>query len=171
MTPAPAPASRSLSLTWSRSARLSQQKLGRGGREPWHAGDVSSLATLNAVGLALLVTGWFMASGQLLFHNQVAGANVAVAGVIVAGVGNGVWLVTGRRAVGMRREVFARSVVAYATDRANTPSATAALPVAATGMTKYHRPECPFVAERRVTSRTAKTHEKQGRTPCGVCRP
>jgi hypothetical protein len=134
---------------------------------------VSSVLTLNAVGVALLVTGWYLAAGRLLFHDQVSGANVAIAGIIVAGVGNGVWLLTGRRAVGLRRRTVAEEIERQYRGRARTAPAAeqATIFVAAKGMTRYHRPDCVFVVDRKVTARRRETHESQGRTPCGVCRP
>jgi hypothetical protein len=38
-------------------------------------------------------------------------------------------------------------------------------------MTRYHREDCPFAGGRRVYARKRETHERQGRTPCGVCNP
>ncbi len=138
---------------------------------PWRLGDAMSLVTLNAVGIALLVTGWFMAGGRLLFHDQVSGANVAIAGIIVAGVGNAVWLLTGRRAVGLRRNVVGVAIEQRYRNRQRPTAAATPKLVAAKGMTRYHRPDCVFVAERRVTAHKRETHESRGRTPCGVCRP
>jgi hypothetical protein len=132
---------------------------------------VSSALTLNAVGLALLVAGWSMASGRLLFHDQVSGANVAIAGIIVAGVGNGVWLLTGRRAVGLRRRTVAEAIEGQYRSRPRPVAEEATTFVAAKGMTRYHRPDCVFVVDRKVTGRRRETYESQGRTPCGVCRP
>jgi hypothetical protein len=129
------------------------------------------LLTLNAVGVALLVTGWYMAGGRLLLHDQVPGANVAIAGIIVAGVGNAVWLLTGRRAVGMRRNVVGAAVEERYRSRPRRTAVVATTLVAAKGMTRYHCPDCVFVAERRVTANKRETHESRGRTPCGVCRP
>ncbi len=118
---------------------------------PWRLGDAMSLLTLNAVGVALLVTGWFMAGGRLLLHDQVPGANVAIAGIIVAGVGNAVWLLSGRRAVGLRRNVVGAAVEERYRSRP--------------------RPTAVVAAERRVAANKRETHEARGRTPCGVCRP
>jgi hypothetical protein len=168
----PSPSSSSLSLDSFRSAREIQQKQVRGGgREPWRAGDVSSLLTLNAVGLALLVAGWSMAAGRVLFHDQVSGANVAIAGIIVAGVGNGVWLLTGRRAVGLRRRTMAGAIEQRYRRRPQPIAEETTTFVAAKGMTRYHRHDCVFVVDRKVTARRRQTHESQGRTPCGACRP
>jgi hypothetical protein len=138
---------------------------------PWRLGDAMSLFTLNAVGVALLVTGWYMAGGRLLLHDQVSGANVAIAGIIAAGVGNALWLLTGRRAVGMRRNVVGAAVEERYRSRPRPAGVVATKLVAAKGMTRYHRPDCVFVAERRVTANKRETHESRGRTPCGVCRP
>src|SRR3954471_4036819 len=92
---------------------------------PWRLGDAMSLVTLNALGVALLVAGWYMAGGRLLLHDQVPAANVAIAGIIVAGVGNAVWLLTGRRAVGLRRNVVGAAVEARYRGR-RRPTAVAA---------------------------------------------
>ena len=138
---------------------------------PWRLGDALSLLTLNTVGLALLLAGWYVAAGRLLFHDQVGAANVAVAGIIVAGVGNGVWLLTGRRAVGLRRRTVANAIERRYRSRPPRIAEETTTLVAAKGMTRYHRPDCVFVAERRVTANKRETHESRGRTPCGVCRP
>jgi hypothetical protein len=138
---------------------------------PWRLGDAMSLFTLNAVGVALLLAGWYMAGGRLLLHDQVSGANVAIAGIIAAGVGNAVWLLTGRRAVGMRRNVVGAAVEKRYRSRPRPTAVVTTKLVAAKGMTRYHRPDCVFVAERRVTANKRETHESRGRTPCGVCRP
>jgi len=165
-----APPLRILGVDNGPAARYPTQEADGGG--PWRLGDAMSLLTLNAVGVALVIVGWYVAAGRLLFHDQVSGANVAVAGVIVAGVGNGVWLLTGRRAVGLRRRSVAGAIERQYRARPRTePTPKTTTFVASTAMTRYHRPDCVFVAERRVVALTAKTHEKQGRTPCEVCRP
>ena len=138
---------------------------------PWRLGDAMSVLTLNAVGIALVITGWYLAGGRLLLHDQVPGANVAIAGIIVAGVGNAVWLLTGRRAVGMRRNLVGAAVEERYRSRPRRTAAVATTLVAAKGMSRYHRPDCVFVAERRVTANKRETHESRGRKPCGVCRP
>lgn len=138
---------------------------------PWRHGDALSLLTLNAVGLVLVLTGWYVAAGRLLLHDQVAGANIAVAGIIVAGAGNAVWLVAGRRALGLRRRTVARVVERRYRDRPRPVTEATATLVAAKGMTRYHRADCVFAAGRPVVARRRQTHEAQGRTPCEVCRP
>ena len=98
-------------------------------------------------------------------------AQGAIAGIIVAGVGNAVWLLTGRRAVGLRRRTVANAIERRYRGRAQPIAEQTTTLVAAKGMTRYHRADCVFVAERRVTANKRQTHESRGRTPCGVCRP
>jgi hypothetical protein len=138
---------------------------------PWRLGDALSLLTLNTVGLVLVLAGWYVAAGRLLFHDQVAGANVAVAGIIVAGAGNGVWLLTGRRALGLRRRVIAGTIERQYRSRPRLLTQQTTTFVAARGMTHYHRQDCVFAAARPVVARRRDTHEAEGRTPCEVCRP
>ena len=138
---------------------------------PWRLGDALSLLTLNTVGLVLVLAGWYAAAGRLLFHDQVAGANVAVAGIIVAGAGNGLWLLTGRRALGLRRRTVAGDIERHYRSRPRPVTEQATTFVASRGMTRYHRPQCVFAAARPVVARHRQTHEAQGRTPCEVCRP
>ena len=138
---------------------------------PWRLGDALSLLSLNTVGLVLVLAGWYVAAGRLLFHDQVAGANVAVAGIIVAGAGNGVWLLTGRRALGLRRRTVAGDIERQYRGRPRPVTEQTTMFVASKGMTRYDRPTCVFAAARPVVARHRQTHEAQGKTRCGVCRP
>jgi hypothetical protein len=137
---------------------------------PWGPVDAVRIATLNVVGLALVLSGWVLASGQLLFKHQVTGANVAIAGIVFAGVGDGLWLLSGRRALGVRKRTLT-SAIEHTPWKPRAVEATQPTLVAAKGMTRYHRPDCAFVAGRRVYSRKRETHENQGRQPCAVCKP
>jgi hypothetical protein len=139
------------------------------GRTQWRFGDGLSLATLNAVGLGLVLLGWYIASGRLLLHDQVTGANVAIAGIVVAGVGDAMWLLVGRRTLGLRRRAMTTRIAA--SGRWVRPADTTTTLVAAKGITRYHRDDCPFAVGRRVFARRRETHEAQGRRPCGVCKP
>jgi len=135
---------------------------------PWPRAAVSSVVSLNGIGLALVLGGWYVAAGQLLLRDQVAGSNVAIAGIVVAGAGNAVWVLTGRRALGLRRE----GIGALAQTRhVHRPGPARAEPVASDEMTRYHRPDCEFAAGRAVVARPRKAHEASGRQPCGVCQP
>ena len=67
---------------------------------PWAGRDLVVVVVLNLVGVGAIVGGWLWASGRTVLADQFAGANLTVGGLIVAGAGNIVWLLSGRRAVG-----------------------------------------------------------------------
>ena len=52
---------------------------------------------LNVVGLALLAAGWVAVSGKVTLADQTPYLNVAVAGILLAGIGNGLYIMALRR--------------------------------------------------------------------------
>ena len=64
---------------------------------------------LNLVGLLLLVAGWATVSGKVTLADQAPYLNIAVAGLVLAGVGNALYLMATRRTLEERlRSVSAR---------------------------------------------------------------
>ena len=126
--------------------------------------------------MALIAVSWFGAADATAVETQVRWVNTAVAGVVVLGAGNALWLLTGRRAAGQLRRIvvdsdqLARRLTAVS-QRADRREAGESAPVAGKNMTRYHRPDCPLVADKQVTSGSVTTHVKRGRRPCGVCMP
>ena len=57
---------------------------------------------LNTVGLALLVAGWAGASGRLTLAGQAPSVNLGLAGLLLAGVGNALYLMATRRTLELR---------------------------------------------------------------------
>ena len=57
---------------------------------------------LNAVGLVLLALGWAAVSGQVRLADQAPYMNVAVAGLLLAGVANALYLMALRRSLELR---------------------------------------------------------------------
>lgn len=70
---------------------------------PWHAPDVLVLVVLNLLGGVVILAGALWARGLDEVPRQFPAANLSVAGLLVAGFGNVVWLLTGRRAISHRR--------------------------------------------------------------------
>ena len=146
------------------------------GSSPWRRTDRKVILITTAVGLALVAVSWLGAADASQLDTQVRWLNLGVAGVILLGAGNALRLLRGRRAAGrLRRTVLgspelARRLVARS-ERIDRTAAEVAMPVAVTGMTRYHRPDCPLVADRPVRAARVSTQVKQGRRPCGVCRP
>lgn len=127
---------------------------------------------LNAAGATLAVLGWWQASDAITVRSQVPWTNVAVAGLILSGLGNALWLVAGRRAVYEAQKTLSPSLrhSPIATGEAMRPTEDERA-VSAEGWTRYHRPDCILVRGKAVFSEPARRHLQAGRSPCGVCRP
>lgn len=143
----------------------------------WTTDDVLRWTGTTAVGFVLFAVSWYLAAEQAHSASQIGPANLAVAGLAVFGVANGLWLMRGHRAV---RDRARRSAVnpdlstAVLDDGPLEPARSTAVAeevlVAAQGV-HYHRPDCPMVVDRRVNRASRNEHEHHGRRRCGICRP
>ncbi|MEV6056678.1 hypothetical protein [Streptomyces sp. NPDC052107] len=149
--------------------------------EPWQDRDVLMVCGTTLAGLALLVTAWFGAGGTASVVRQTAWLNLAVAGFALAAIGQCLWLLRARRAVGERR--IALISLAPQKERADSyedsyegsyESSYEAKPlrrtstrlVRAAGMVKLHRPDCPLLVGKDVVVAAPEAGEL-----CGVCAP
>ena len=57
---------------------------------------------LNVAGLVLLVVGWAAVSGKVTLSDQAPFVNIAVAGLLIAGTGNALYLMATRRTLELR---------------------------------------------------------------------
>lgn len=57
---------------------------------------------LNVVGLVLLAAGWAAVSGKVTLADQAPYLNLSVAGILLAGIGNALYLMATRRTLEMR---------------------------------------------------------------------
>ena len=57
---------------------------------------------LNVVGLVLLVAGWATVSGKVTLADQAPYLNIAVAGLLLAGIGNALYIMATRRSLEQR---------------------------------------------------------------------
>ncbi|MBW8826039.1 MAG: hypothetical protein JF603_06795 [Acidobacteria bacterium] len=149
-------------------------------RQPlWLPGDVALLSSLNLVAAALLVAAAWATTATDDLSLRVAWVNLGVVGLLVAGAGNVLWLLAGRRAIGERRaELLVAPSEVGADDDATAPTralATMAAPpdrlVSVARATLFHRDDCPLVQGKPVTAGIRSRHERAGRRPCGVCLP
>lgn len=130
-------------------------------------------ALLSGIGVALLVAGWVLVSNESVYADQVAGINMAIAGVLVAGAGAIPMLLAGRRAVGVRRLAVLgdlRGMPVRASGR-TTHDATSRNLVAGEGLRRFHRAGCTLAQVRNWSAASRSEHEQAGRVACGVCRP
>jgi hypothetical protein len=146
---------------------------------PWRVGDLTVMAGANLVGLIGILAAWFGGAGTVDVASQLAWLRLGVGAVVVAGLGNGLWMLAGMRAVGARRrQVLSRAprTAVVPTAVAETVHPTAANPphtalVSGPRMTRYHRPDCPAASDRPVEPASLTSHLRAGRTACGICRP
>lgn len=144
------------------------------GLRPWRDSDLVAATGAALVGLIAILLGWFGASGSPAPARQMLWLNVAVAGLAVYALGNCLWLMRLRRAVGDRRaalvsfEVAEEEVEAQHTTggvgRSDRTAVMSAQWVSGDGMARVHRPDCPVVAGKHVWT----AHAGDGEL-CGVC--
>jgi hypothetical protein len=142
---------------------------------PWQVGDLLLLYLANVSGLLLIVVAWFEASSAVSQDTQIVWLDIGITGVIVAGAGNLLWLLTGRRAVGELRRALTPALTARFSEPTGEtgPAVSTADPgqlVAGADMTRYHRADCPLVAGKEVADAPEESHRARGRRPCQVCR-
>jgi hypothetical protein len=138
---------------------------------PWTPNDLLVTTGLVSVGVAFAVLGWSLASARAAVTDQVGLASLALVGVALAFVGQAVWLLRGRRAVGDRiNHLLGPPPAAPANTTVGVREQSNEL-VAATGLRLYHRRTCLLVPAAGCRKAARSAHEKAGRRPCGVCRP
>lgn len=141
---------------------------------PWALSDARTTFFTTAGGIAALVMAWWGASGTGKLDRQVTWMVVGVVAVVVIGVGNFFWLLAGRRAVGVRRNVLLEALDAalpQSTSAASIPGVVvagrAASHVTIAGSPRYHVPSCLLVRGKATNSVDgAARHDL---TPCEMC--
>jgi hypothetical protein len=147
----------------------------------WSAEDLIRWVLGASAGGIVIVVSWYVCSGDAAFDRQIGPLDAAMAGLVFAGLGNVMWLLRGRRALGERRQVLLPDLpaVGAATERpadAEVGAAGSAEPegdlfVGGEGMMRFHRPDCPLAVGRSWAVATRQVHEEAGRLRCGVCDP
>jgi len=129
-------------------------------------------ATLIVLGAVLLAAGWYQASGEVTYSDQVPGLGLALGGVISAALAAAVLLLGGRRAVHRRQVAALERVWALPSPSpTHTPGSDGATLVAGAGLRRFHRAECELAQGRAWVGAARAIHEREGREPCGMCRP
>jgi hypothetical protein len=120
------------------------------------------------VGVAALVVGWVLASGEVEAADQGPGLAVAVGGLLVAGL-PAVQALGRRRAevAARRRAVLADLQAALGARRAAPPRPVR--PVVVPGGSWWHLPDCLLVAGKPARPATAAV--RRARPACPVCQP
>lgn len=141
----------------------------------WGTKGLTLLIGVNGIGLSMILAGWFGAGDTAVVQRQIPWINLAIAGLALSAVNNGVWILRGRRSLVMMASRFPDRMIngrrsrIIAGDRADTGPVD--WYVAGPLMTLYHRPNCPFVAGKSVQGENRAAHVTAGRGPCAVCEP
>ena len=131
-----------------------------------------------AAGVAVAALGWWGVSGEATVGQQFRWLALGVVGILVCLAAGAAWLFAGMRAVGLR----IRAVVPVPSGERRlvrelrvVPEAGGAVAadalVAAAGMRYFHRPSCTLARGKAVRPAERAEHLREGRAPCGVCRP
>ena len=136
-------------------------------RELWPAGAAVTATCLNAAAVVLGCVAWYQASGQTAPSQQVLWANLTALALCAAGTGNAIWLLFGRRAVGLR----ARSVISAAPLSHALPFPAEDLDalVSVDRGSRLHRPTCPLV--RGKSPHPAAGPSRDLLRLCELCKP
>ncbi|MGH9138185.1 MAG: hypothetical protein ACRD0G_14250 [Acidimicrobiales bacterium] len=139
---------------------------------PWSWTELRRLGTLVGVGLVALAVSWRATSDRVAVDDQILWLNIAVLGVMAAGLANLAFLLRAYRTVRARR---VRMLAEHRRPSAAAPdpvaAATAEPLVAAPAMTRFHRVGCPFVQGKDVSVAERDHHAAAGRRPCPWCQP
>ena len=143
----------------------------------WTPRDVSRWGAVVALSGVVLLGAWYDVAGKATWDDQVVGMNVGLAALVASNAAGVLFLIAGRRAVGVRRmallgdpapEVLVPTQPHPAHDLLTAPADAL---VAGEGLTHYHRADCPMAVHKSFVAAPRSEHERTGHAACGVCRP
>ena len=141
----------------------------------WTPRDVSRWGAVVSLAGVVLLGSWYSVAGKATWHDQVLSMNVGIAALVAANGAGIMLLLSGRRAIGVRRVALLGDpapvrVVPYPVEP--DPGAVRGDElVGGEGLTHYHRGDCPMAAGKPFLAASRDVHERSGRAACGVCRP
>jgi hypothetical protein len=141
----------------------------RQGAIPWSSEQFGFLAAANALGVVLVVTGWWVVSGSGQASDQVSWMNLAILGLVIA-LAADVWFLSQCRRVVRLARVTTFASPPRTARRSSSELAPDRL-VSAIGMTWFHRPDCDLVMAKAVEAATRDEWARLGVSECQVCRP
>jgi hypothetical protein len=138
---------------------------------PWLSSMMLFWQALTAVTAIALIVAWYSVSGKSVFDDQKPGIDIAIAALILSCALDAMFILAGRRAVGLRREQLISSIPVPRRRVAATAAPVVDGLVAGAGLTRYHRVACQFADGRNWPTASLAEHQAAGRTACGVCAP
>jgi hypothetical protein len=145
------------------------------GWSPWAPGDAIPWLALALVGHVTAFAGWWFASRDAVFDDQLQPAALGVAGAVIAVFAHVSWLLKAHQELIERRQrLWPDEAIAFAAevDGVGGPLAgprPAAAVVLSQAGDRMHRPDCQLVVGKGwpVVDRA----DARDRRPCEVCRP
>lgn len=139
------------------------------------------------MGLAVVVAGWYLSSGEARVDDQVGPVVAAVVGLLVAAGGHASLVRRMRTSLWSRREIVLGAIATAWPPPAPTEiSPVRAAPAASVGEGParfsdgvvvaapdgrfFHRPGCPLVRGKQQVA-PLDDRQRNAKEPCGVCRP
>lgn len=138
---------------------------------PWTLSEVRATFVSIVLSVAMLIIGWWLASGTGQVNRQIGAVVLGIAAVVALGIGSFFWLLQGRRAVALRQSQILGRVEATVSAAAekDLPETDLELPVRLAESNRYHRPSCVLVHGKPVTP--ASRVRDAGTEPCEMCCP
>ena len=78
----------------------------------WRPEDLLRWGLIVGLGGIVVAVSWYVCAGDVSFSQQIGPTDAAVAGLLLAGIGNVGWLLRGRRILGERRRALLPDVPA-----------------------------------------------------------
>lgn len=138
---------------------------------PWTIGHLVTLCAAYVVAGAAIAGSWFVMSQREVADSQVAPMAIGAIGCAVGLLAGPLWVMAGRRAVGIRLGAALDRIDAgdgQVEQEAPERAAAGGL-VATEAMRHFHRPDCELVRGKSATRRSEREHRARGRVPCQVC--
>lgn len=142
----------------------------------WSASTVSSWAAAVGIGAIVVVGCWYAVGGKAQWDEQRSAMAVSIATVVLCSFASLSLLLTGRRAVGLRRiellgDLPVPSTPVQVVQQDQTGGPRSETLVGSDGRSRYHRADCPMAVGRNYPEMSLSQHQAAGRMACGVCRP
>jgi hypothetical protein len=143
---------------------------------PWSSEHVLRIVAMNGSAAAAIIVASAMVLQRSTLAEQLIPFNVAVAALVLAGYGNGNWILRGRRAVGLRCWALLTDTPGSVLGAASSGDAARASVgsgdlVARHDLSRFHRALCPLADGKSWPKASRYDHEAAGRRACGVCQP
>lgn len=139
---------------------------------PWTRPSLVLCAVVVAAGAALVASGWYQASDEVAYDDQVLGLGMAIGGAALAAIAAAAALLGARSAVARREVAALERMMALP-----SPTSLVVVGVGESGlvagpeMRRFHRADCELARGRGWDTVSRSVHEAENRTPCGMCQP